>query len=344
MPTNKNALTRYKYLDELLSNRHHFFDIHDLTDRVNEKLVASGLPKVTQRCIEKDINDLEYNPFFAEIERFRVSGKRCVRYVDPSFSIFKKELSEEESNLILEVLKTIGQFDGLAHFEWLERFKIGLGLKERPKVISFSNNPYLQNSNLLGVLFDNASNQVVVELEYHMFSDTSKKTIVFHPYLLKQYNNRWYVIGAADSDKKILNFALDRIDKVTSLPEVKFIPCEEDLAERFEDIVGVTLYENRPLDHIVFWVSDLSKDYIVTKPIHGSQKYLKGNALGALLNKYPNLRSGAVFSIDCIPNYELIRELCSFGKELIVLEPSSIKDEIFKRISLMVEEYSLART
>ncbi len=344
MPTNKNALTRYKYLDELLSNRHHFFDIHDLTDRVNEKLVASGLPKVTQRCIEKDINDLEYNPFFAEIERFRVSGKRCVRYVDPSFSIFKKELSEEESNLILEVLKTIGQFDGLAHFEWLERFKIGLGLKERPKVISFSNNPYLQNSNLLGVLFDNASNQVVVELEYHMFSDTSKKTIVFHPYLLKQYNNRWYVIGAADSDKKILNFALDRIDKVTSLPEVKFISCEEDLAERFEDIVGVTLYENRPLEHIVFWVSDLSKDYIVTKPIHGSQKYLKGNALCALLNKYPNLRSGAVFSIDCIPNYELIRELCSFGKELIVLEPSSIKDEIFKRISLMVEEYSLART
>lgn len=82
MPTNKNALTRYKYLDELLSNRHHFFDIHDLTDRVNEKLVASGLPKVTQRCIEKDINDLEYNPFFAEIERFRVSGKRCVRYVE----------------------------------------------------------------------------------------------------------------------------------------------------------------------------------------------------------------------------------------------------------------------
>lgn len=344
MPTNKNALTRYKFLDEMLSDRHHLFDIHDLTDRVNEKLVTAGFPVVTQRCIEKDINYLEYDPFFAEIERFRVSGKRCVRYADPSFSIFKKELSDEESNLILEVLNTIGQFDGLAHFEWLERFKIGLGLKERPKVISFSNNPYLRNSNLLGALFDNTSNQVAVELYYHTFSDTAKKTIVFHPYLLKQYNNRWYIIGAANSDKKILNFALDRIDKVISLPEVKFVPCEEDLAERFEDIVGVTLYEDRPLEHIVFWVSDVSKDYIATKPIHKSQKHLKSIALETLLKKYPNLRSGAVFSIDCIPNYELIRELCSFGKELIVLEPSSIKDEIFKRISLMIEEYSLART
>lgn len=344
MPTNKNALTRYKFLDEMLSDRHHFYDIHDLTDNVNKKLITAGLPEVTQRCIEKDINYLEYDPFFAEIERFRVSGRRCVRYADPSFSIFKKELSDEESNLILEVLNTIGQFDGLAHFEWIERFKKGLGLKERPKVICFSNNPYLRNSNLLGVLFDNISNQVVVELEYHTFSDTAKKTIVLHPYMLKQYNNRWYIIGAADSDKKILNFALDRIDKVISLPEVKFVPCEENLAERFEDIVGVTFYEDRALEHIVFWVSDSSKDYIITKPIHESQKHLKCNALDALLKKYPNLRSGAIFSIDCVPNYELIRELCSFGKELIVLEPSSIQDEIFKQISHMLEEYSLART
>ena len=128
MPTNKNALTRYKYLDELLSDRHHFFDIHDLTDRVNEKLITSGLPEVTQRCIEKDINYLEYDPFFAEIERFRVSGRRCVRYADPSFSIFKKELSEEESNLILEVLNTIGQFDG-----WNDS-KSDLDLKSGPRL------------------------------------------------------------------------------------------------------------------------------------------------------------------------------------------------------------------
>lgn len=344
MPTNKNALTRYKFLDEMLSDRHHFYDIHDLTEKCNEKLVTAGLPEVTQRCIEKDIHYLEYDPFFAEIKRFRISGKRCMRYTNPSFSIFKKELSEEESNLILEVLNTIGQFDGLAHFDWLERFKIGLGLKERPKIISFSNNPYLQNSNLLGVLFDNTSNQVVVELEYHTFSDTVKNTIVFHPYLLKQYNNRWYTIGAADSDKKILNFALDRIDKVTSLPEKEFFPCEEDLAERFEDIVGVTLYEGRKVEHIIFWVSDRSKDYVKTKPIHESQKHLKGSFSDAICVKYPNLRSGAVFSIDCIPNYELIRELYSFGKDLLVLEPTEIQDQIWDIIHSMDEDYQKLRT
>ena len=184
MPTNKNALTRYKYLDEMLSDRHHFYDIHDLTKKCNEKLIDAGFPEVSQRCIEKDINYLEYDPFYAEIERYRVNGHRCIRYKNPSFTIFRKELSEEESNLILEVLNTIGQFDGLAHFEWLDRFKIGLGLKKRPRIISFSNNPYLQNSNLLGVLFDNISNQVVIKLGYHTFTDKETREIIFHPICL----------------------------------------------------------------------------------------------------------------------------------------------------------------
>jgi predicted DNA-binding transcriptional regulator YafY len=162
--------------------------------------------------------------------------------------------------------------------------------------------------------------------------------------MLKQYNDRWFLLGAADDDGKILTFALDRIDKVESLPEKKYVPCPDDLSNRFEDIVGVTLYEDRPIEHIVFWASDVSKDYIMTKPIHESQTSIKGETENNLHEKHPQLDGGAFFSIDCIQNYELIRELCSFGKELIVLEPSSIRDEAFKRISMMVDKYLSLRT
>lgn len=344
MPTNKNALTRYKYLDEMLSDRHHFYDIHDLTKKCNEKLIDAGFPEVSQRCVEKDINYLEYDPFYAEIERYRVNKRRCIRYKNPSFTIFRKELSEEESNLILEILNTIGQFDGLANFEWLDRLKIGLGLKKRSRIISFSNNPYLQNSNLLGVLFDNISNQVVVRLEYHTFTDKKNRTIIFHPYLLKQYNDRWYLIGAANDDAKILNFALDRIDVVTALPEMKYKPCNGDLANRFEDIIGVTLYEDKDIEHILFWVSNRSKDYMETKPIHGSQCRYKGKKDEEFRSRYPSLYEGAFFSIDCIPNYELIRELSSFCKDLLVIEPKSVQDDVFHRVQQMYEDYLIVRT
>ena len=345
MPTNKNALIRYKYLDRLLSDYHHFYDIHDLTEKVNDMLYEDGFPEVTQRCIEKDINTLEYAPFSAPIERFNKNGKRCIHYENRSFSIFKKEISREEQNLLREVLSTIGQFDGLDNFGWLEDFKIGLHIEERRQIISFSNNPYLQNSNLLGTLFDNISNEVVIKLSYHTFSDETIRSIDFHPYLLKQYNDRWFLLGASDSDMKILNFALDRIDKVEPLPEKKYIKCPDELFERFDDIVGVTLYENRPLEHILLWVSDISKGYVDTKPIHGSYTPIKGEAEQQLRIQYPQLQSGLFFTLDCIPNYELIRELCSYGKELVVLQSNGqIQDDIYKRICEMVDNYSRVRT
>ena len=62
------------------------------------------------------------------------------------------------------------------------------------------------------------------------------------------------MLGADDSDMKILNFALDRIDDVESLPEKKYVECSEDLAERFEDIVGVTLYEDCPVVKVLMRV------------------------------------------------------------------------------------------
>ena len=345
MPTNKNALVRYKYLDRLLSDHHHYYDIHDLTDKVNDMLYEEGFPEVTQRCIEKDINTLEYAPFSAPIERFRHNGKNCISYDNYSFSIFKQEMSREERNLLREVLSTIGQFDGLDNFKWLDDFKIGLGLKDRRQIISFSNNPYLLNSNLLGTLFDNISNEVVIELSYHTFQNPTIKSIDFHPYLLKQYNDRWYLLGAADSDQKILNFALDRIDGVKPLREKKYLECPEDLAERFEEIIGVTLFADCNVDHILLWVSDFSKDYIDTKPMHGSYTPIKGDAEQKLREKYSQFDGGRFFTIDCIPNYELIRALCSYGKELIVLESKEgTKEKVIKRISEMNDIYSYLRT
>lgn len=344
MATNKNALIRYKHLDMLLSDRHHFYDINDLTEKVNDMLYDDGFPEVTRRCIEKDIVYLQEAPFRAPIKRFKWNGKNCVAYKNSSFSIFKQEVSREERNLLREVLNTIGQFDGLDNFEWLEKFKMGLGKKQRKRIICFSNNPYLQNSNLLGTIFDMISNEVVICLSYHTFSDTSIRNIDFHPYILKQYNDRWFLIGAADSDGKILNFALDRIDVVEALPEKKYKKCPEGIYERFEDIVGVTLYEGHPIEHILFWVSDISKDYVATKPIHESQIHYQGEEEQKLHNNYPQLEGGAFYSIDCVRNYELIRELCSYGKELLVLSPEIIKSEIVDRISAMNEKYSELRT
>ena len=344
MPTNKNALIRYKYLDRLLSDRHHYYDINDLTEKVNDMMELDELGMtVVRRTIEKDLLAMQLAPFSAPIECVKKNGKNIYHYANSSFSIFTQELSPEERNLLREVLSTIGQFDGLDNFQWLEDFKIGLGLEERRQIISFSNNPYLKNSNLLGTLFDQISNEVVIRLSYHTFNNSSIRSIDFHPYLLKQSHDRWFLLGAADDDKTILTFALDRIDKVEPLPKKKYVPCPDDLTERFEDIVGVTYYEDRPVEHIIFWVDNATAGYVLTKPIHGSQTSQGGDAETRLRTDYPQLQGGIFFTIDCIKNYELIRELCSYGKGLVVLSDGEIKNDIIKRIHEMMEYYTIIK-
>ncbi len=356
MPQNKNAMTRYKILDELLSSRYHNYSLDDLTEEVNKRL-AEMYPSgkgIGRRTIEKDIFYLEYEgPFLVEIERYSAPGyngelqksysKRCLRYAHPSFSIFKKDLSADEEYLLKEALSLLGQFDGMPNLEALEGLRLGLGVrKDERKIISLMKNP-LENCNLFGELFTSISQQQVIEIHYHKFSAPQTDLITnVHPYLLKEYNRRWFLFGAAEIDGKFLCFGLDRIDKVIPLPSHKYIDYEGDINEEFEDVIGVTVNKDSPLYKITFWVSDASKDYVATKPLHESQRNMTGECEDELRQKYPMLHDGKFFRIDCKENYELIRELASFGKELVVLSPAIIRERIKKRIAEMIENYKLS--
>ena len=351
MPVNKNAMTRYQILDGLLSDRYHDYSMGDLLEELNHQLEDMNLEWIGRRTLEKDIAYIEREgPFMAEIERYFVLDfnkekqkhvrKKCLRYANPRYSINKKEMTDDECYLLSEVFSLLGQFEELPNLKALDRMRRSFHTRQHKPVISFMKNP-LENSTLWGELFTAAAHQQVIELHYHTFAEPeTDRYLNMHPYLLKEYNRRWFLIGAAEQDGKMLNFALDRIDKVVPLPSHRFVEYDGDLNERFEDIVGVTLYDDRPVEHILFWVSDSSKDYVMTKPIHESQKHYTGNRDSALREQYPTLSDGAFFSIDCIKNYELIRELTSFGKDLIVLHSDgTVADDVRKRVREMNEQY-----
>lgn len=353
MPTNKNAMTRYMVLDKLLSNRYHAYTVEELLAEVNKRLEELSINPVGIRCLEKDIAYLkgENSPFMAEIESFCIDisngkqtvKKHCLRYADPSFSIFHKDMSDEEEYLLSQALSLLGQFEGLPNLEELERLRIGLSPKEERQIVSFTKNP-LENSTLFAELFTAISQKQVVELHYHTFADKEKDLhLLLHPYLLKEYNRRWFLFGIAD-DGKMLNFSLDRIDAAKPMPAQKYKEYAGQLDEWFDDIIGVMHYDNRPIAHITFWVSDRSKDYVATKPLHDSQIHYRGKEEETLRQQYSRLQGEAFFSIDCIENYELLRELTSFGEELIVLSPDGIRSKIIERISAMSEKYSITRT
>lgn len=334
----KNAITRYKILDYLLSNKRRFYSVPELVDRVNETLECYGMEPVSRRCIEKDLNTLSYEPYNAAIIRVTRDGKRCVQYEEDGFSIFTKKLSEDEENLLSEVLNTLGQFGGLDTFEWLDGLKNRLDIKEHRRIIQFDSNPLLANRSLIGGLFTTISNKKVISLKYHTFKSKEAANIIVHPHLLKQYNKRWFLI-ASKQDGAVRNFALDRIDGFTIMPKMKYIEPSEDLESRFKDIVGVTLLENKDVEDIHLWVSENSYQYVMTKPLHESQAVISDGE-GLLREMYPTLQGGRFFKLQCIPNYELEQLLMSMMDQLVVLKPAALAESMKNRIKNLDALYS----
>jgi predicted DNA-binding transcriptional regulator YafY len=321
-----------------------------MTDYLASELPNYGQSPVTRRQVEKDLNYLEYDsPFDVEFERYKVDAptstgdgyyrKPCIRYADPSFSIFKKPLTDDELSLLSSVLSTLGSFRGLPNFEWLDGLASKLHLTEQSEIISMSKN-ISENSTLLAELFGAISSKSPIKLHYHVFGCDDVRTVDLSPYLLKEYNRRWYLLASPFDSDKILSFALDRVDSVEFNCGYKYKPALEDFTERFEDIIGVTFYENKPIERITFWVSAASKDYIATKPIHGSMRILKGDTAKKLQYEYPKLPEDGMFcTIDCMENYELIRELTMYGANLIVLSPSHIAEKVVGIAQDMVDAY-----
>lgn len=359
MPANKNAVRRYMILDQLLSDRNHYYTRKQLFEAVQAALQRiDDTFNVSKRTIEMDLYDME-EIFDIIINTDKVvDGKHVICYEDQTRSIFSKPLSDEEKKLLCEVLNTLGQFSGLDNFTWLDDLQARLNDNQSfgkrdidadldaRKIISFSTNEELRNKDFLAGLFSAISNRKVVTVEYLKFGQTKNSKITLYPYLLKQYNDRWYLIGTPLGDKKfpfrpefLINLPLDRIETYAEVPGKEYLDYPGDIDAHFDDIIGVTYYEDQEKETIIFAITDDDAPYIRTKKIHWTQEELGAEEQAVLHRQYTHLNGFSFFSITCIPNYELKRMLCGFGRKLVVLSPIELRKEIREGLKAQLSFY-----
>lgn len=371
MSSNKNAVIRYMYLDQMLSDRYNKYTCEDLLKKVNERLKWAGYPtiggdqsdynryiKSGKRVIQLDLQALQDSPFNMEIDSSeKLYGAPVYRYADQTQSLFNKPLSEDEKRLLQEVLNTLGQFAGLDSFEWLNDLQEKLNDRksfgrnefdkestDSRKIISFSSNDYLKGKDYLSTLFALIANKKVVDVTYYPFGE-EVRIIRIYPYLLKQYNDRWYLIGTPLDNKKFpyrenfyLNLALDRIEAIHPVEDVQYIDCEENLEERFEDIVGITYIESEPLTEIILAVKDNYTGYVDTKPLHGSQAKLSVECQAELHDKYNAFDEYTFYSLTLKPNRELYNTIYRNGDNIVLLSPSRIRENMIHELSCSIEK------
>jgi len=331
MPVNRNALIRYRTIDKCLQNRRRKWTVENLIDACNDALYEyEGIDKgVSLRTIRLDLNAMRSDKLGYNAPII-VTDKKYYSYQDADYSITNIPLTRQDLGILQEVSNLLQQFKGFSHFTDVNEMVNKLEAKiyseqyNTAPVIDFEKNELLAGIEWLDVLYKAIVNKTTLQLTYQSFKARAAGELIIYPYLLKEYRNRWFVLGIKKQGKEILTLALDRIKNITLLANE---PYKEQKGfnphEYFTHVLGVTRNAAEKPTHITFWVNSRHTPYVKTKPIHHSQKIVE-EANGC-----------CTFSIDVIPNFELERELIGFGEGLKVLSPQNVVRSIRKRIKQM---------
>lgn len=336
MATNKNALIRYKVLDSCFRNPGKRFFIDDLIEEC-ERVLLEIDPKsdgISRRQILQDIAFMESKEGWSiELERSRVGKKVYYRYTNTAYSINNMPLNEIEIIQLQSATDILSQFKGMPQFEWinelLPKLKQGMASKEASTaIIEFDSNQYLKGIEHLGTLHNAIFYNKVLQISYQPFENEAPFELTYHPYFLKQYNNRWFVFGFnPDKEKFDWNLAIDRIVAIQEKKGKYRKNTEIDWGYYFDDIIGVTKPDEVAVENIVLHFYGKTGKYMESKPLHGSQKskWIDENTLEVKLN--------------LLINYELERLILSYADSVKVIQPKILKASILKRLEYAVNSY-----
>lgn len=328
MATNKHATIRYHALDRCFSNYGRRYFMEDLIVACNEAIYEfAGIEDgVKRRQVFDDITFMESEQGWSiQLERIKDGKRVYYRYSDKSFSIKSQGINQAEVEQLKETLTILTRFKGMPQFEWIEEMQIRLENTFKLKggiqpSVGFEHNPFLKGLNHFTGIFNAIQNEVTLSVKYQGYKQDKPTQVIVHPWYLKQYNNRWFLFGLNEDYRSITNFALDRIIEFDE-SKIKFRKNDEvNFDEYFDDVIGVTLKSDTPVEKILINLSNEIWPYIESKPLHGSQKIKARTETEVLIELAVQI------------NHELMALLFSYMDAIEVIEPDNLRVK-FKSIS-----------
>ena len=170
----------------------------------------------------------------------------------------------------------------------------------------------------------NDSNKI--QFTYAGFSRSrSENNILYHPYFLKRYKQRWYMIGLKEKGKSLRTYALDRIKEMHIVNEKFEMPDTVSLEQMFSNIVGVTT-SAAPIKTVRLRATSTQAKYFRALPLHSSQKE-------EVHDTY------SIFTYRLQLNYELAHEILSLGDAVKVIEPPELKAMVVTQLKEALAQY-----
>jgi predicted DNA-binding transcriptional regulator YafY/ectoine hydroxylase-related dioxygenase (phytanoyl-CoA dioxygenase family) len=333
MPVNRNALIRYKTIDNCLRNRYKKWTLEDLIHECSETLYEyEGIDKgVSRRTVQMDLQlmcseKLGYNAPIV------VTDKKFYSYSDPEYSITNIPLTDQDLNKLTEVVDILKQFKGFSHFKELSGMvqkledKVHTSKTKQRSIIDLEKNEDLRGLEFIDPIYKSILNKKAIEITYQSFKARSESTFTFHPHLLKEHRNRWFILGNKKKDHAMV-LALDRVLSLKTTEKELLHYSEDKFNNYFDHVIGVSVSENLEPIEVVFFAPHSNAPYISTKPLHQSQV------------EVTRTDEGVYFSMFVQHNFELERDLLAFGDRVKVISPPKLRAIIRERLLFAYDQY-----
>lgn len=325
MPQTRQPTARYKIINECLSRPGSYWTKQQLIDKISEIDI-----EIKDRSIEGDLHlmrhcqQLKYN---APIEYCK--KKKGYHYTDPDYSIDKLPLNQADILALELAATTLKQYQYIPIMkEFTTVIDKIIRVVNRAKqsdhesildFIEFEKTPVAIGLEHMDIIIDAIQKKKPLNLSYQSFSSNIPTLQIVHPYFLKEYRNRWYVIGLNESKKAIRTYGFDRIKSVTFSTNSRYIPNTLiNTKEYLGNCVGVDIKDgNVEIVRLLFTPNQ--GHYLKTQALHKSQMIIEDCPKNGLLLEY-----------RLVVNYELTGIILSYGADVKVLAPKSLEDKILE--------------
>lgn len=333
MPLNKDALTRYRLIDERLRNTMlPRPSVNQLLSYVSEKMDRS----ISRRTLLLDIQHMRESPdlnYMAPIAFDRT--RQGYYYEEEGYSINRMPVTEYELQgleIAVSILKQFQKLPVIRQFEdailkIADSVRVNRKKLEDEGLIHLDTPPDYKGLEWIPEIAEAIRTRNIIRIRYQSFERKEPREYRLEPYHLREYNNRFYLFARSLKDIRpgVRTFGLDRIVDIWPTYD-HFDARDFDETSYFKNAIGITVPEGKP-EKIVLSFTPHQGQYIKAQPLHWSQRIL--------LDNDEELR----VELDLLVNYELMMLLLSYGSGLKIREPLSLVERFTQEAEAMLAQY-----
>ena len=166
-------------------------------------------------------------------------------------------------------------------------------------------------------------------MTYQSFRSSAPNTFETHPYCLKVFRQRWYILARTSGKEGLRIYSLDRVVNIEVLNTPLLLPEGFDASEFFSDYFGIIIGNNVKPSIVEIKATAEQSKYLESLPLHHSQEAIE------VTPEY------TIFRYRIVPTFDLKQEILSRGATLEVLSPKWFREELISEIRLMMKNYTI---